>query len=105
VYLSINKFVALLVLAVGVAYAVTYPRVSTSTFKTSQTRVLNNVISSVEDFQPQIDTNTTTTTTAYTPEGTGQILFGALGSGTNAAWYASGTTTNDWVCFASYVTP
>jgi hypothetical protein len=41
------------------------------------------------------DTNTTTSTTSITPAFAGQILFGKVG-GSNAIWYASGTTTNDW---------
>lgn len=45
----------------------------------------------------QVDTNTTTTVTLYTPEGVGQLLVGGAGVGTNAVWVAVGATTNDWV--------
>ena len=45
----------------------------------------------------QIDTNTTTTTTLFTPGKKGDILVGSAGSGTGRIWQAVGTTTNDWV--------
>ncbi|MDD5677471.1 MAG: hypothetical protein PHW60_05690 [Kiritimatiellae bacterium] len=45
----------------------------------------------------QSDTNTTTDCTLKTPAFIGQLLVGSAGSGTNAAWIAKGTTTNDWV--------
>jgi len=45
----------------------------------------------------RVDTNVTTTATAYTPAFIGQILLGGAGAGTNAAWIAKGVTTNDWV--------
>ena len=44
----------------------------------------------------QIDTNDTTTVTGYAPGFVGQVLIGGAGTGTNAAWVASGSTTNDW---------
>lgn len=43
-----------------------------------------------------VDTESTTTTTNYTPAGVGQLLVGKTG-GTNEAWIACGTTVNDWV--------
>jgi hypothetical protein len=45
----------------------------------------------------QVDTNATTTTTLYTPDFEGQVLSGGAGTGTNAIWIATGTTTNDWL--------
>lgn len=45
----------------------------------------------------QVDTNVTTTATAYTPAKIGQILIGGAGEGTNAVWISKGVTTNDWV--------
>jgi len=45
----------------------------------------------------QVDTNTTTVATAYTPAGVGQYLVGKIDTGTNALWVAYGATTNDWV--------
>jgi hypothetical protein len=45
----------------------------------------------------QVDTNETTTVTAYTPTAVGQILVGGAGEGTNGVWISKGTTTNDWV--------
>lgn len=45
----------------------------------------------------QVDTNTTTTTTLYTPRRVGDILVGSESSGTNGVWISKGTTTNDWV--------
>ena len=45
---------------------------------------------------PQFDTNSTTTTTRYTPRYVGDSLKGKQG-GSNRIWRAfSGTTTNDW---------
>jgi hypothetical protein len=48
----------------------------------------------------QVDTNETTTATAYTPAYVGQILVGGAGEGTNGVWIAAGLTTNDWVVAA-----
>jgi len=48
----------------------------------------------------QVDTNVTTTATAYTPAHIGQILIGGAGEGTNGVWIAKGITTNDWVVVA-----
>ena len=45
----------------------------------------------------QVDTEATTTATAYTPKFVGQVLIGQDGVGTNAVWIAKGVTTNDWV--------
>jgi hypothetical protein len=45
----------------------------------------------------QVDTNVTTTVTAYKPAVVGQILVGGAGTGTNAIWISKGATTNDWV--------
>jgi hypothetical protein len=45
----------------------------------------------------QADTNTTTTTTSYTPAFVGQVLVGGAGTGTNGVWVANGVTTNSWV--------
>jgi len=45
----------------------------------------------------RVDTNVTTTVTAYTPAVVGQILVGGAGEGTNGVWISKGTTTNDWV--------
>lgn len=47
----------------------------------------------------QIDTNATTTVTAYTPTAAGNLLIGKAGS-SNRVWIANGTTTNDWVQIA-----
>lgn len=46
---------------------------------------------------PQIDTNATTTVTAYTPRRIGDVLLGGKGEGTNLVCVSKGTTTNDWV--------
>jgi len=48
----------------------------------------------------QVDTNVTTTATAYTPDFIGQVLIGGAGAGTNGVWIAKGVTTNDWVVVA-----
>ena len=45
----------------------------------------------------QVDTNDTTTVTAYEPAYVGQLLVGYDGPGTNAVWVAGGETTNDWL--------
>jgi hypothetical protein len=42
-----------------------------------------------------VDTNTTTTTTAYQPVMLGEILVGNTNS-VGAAWISVGLTTNDW---------
>lgn len=44
-----------------------------------------------------VDTNATTTATAYTPRRAGHVLLGGAGTGTNAVWIAKGTGTNDWI--------
>lgn len=97
------------------AHPVSVSRVKLGAFKGRQTRVINNSIGEIETavtanevglalvFAVVVDTNATTTVTAYTPAGVGQILVGGAGSGTNAAWYASGLTTNDWTKISSYV--
>ena len=43
----------------------------------------------------QLDTNATTTVTAYTPRDIGDILIGRTGS-TGDVWMATGWTTNNW---------
>jgi hypothetical protein len=45
----------------------------------------------------QVDTNTTTTVTLYTPRRVGDILIGQDGAGTNLVAISKGVTTNDWV--------
>lgn len=85
--------------------AVDLPRVNYQSFKAGQTRVLNNVITQTEtslNAAVIVDTNVTTTTTSYTPVEVGQLLVGGAGSGTNALWCATGTTTNDWAQLSSY---
>lgn len=88
--------------------AATLSRTHTGFFKPEQVRILNNVITEAEAnittnetalalvFPVVVDTNVTTTVTAYTPAGVGQILVGGAGTGTNASWAAFGLTTNDW---------
>ena len=101
--------IGLVALTGVVAYSATFSRVQISTFKGSQTRVLNGVIAEVETAVTAteiasvvVDTNVTTTVTGYTPAKVGQLLTGGAGSGTNAMWVAEGLTTNDWVQVSSY---
>jgi len=86
--------------------AATLPRLKISTFGSPQARILNNVIEDVEtalNAAVIVDTNATTTVTAYTPVEVGQLLVGGAGTGTNALWFAAGLTTNDWTQISSYV--
>lgn len=46
-----------------------------------------------------IDTNATTTVTAYTPNGAGQLLVGKVAT-SNAVWIATAANTNSWVKIA-----
>lgn len=48
------------------------------------------------DITAQSDTNSTTTTTLYTPRRVGDILMGYAG-GTATMWAASAATTNGWI--------
>jgi hypothetical protein len=101
-----KSVIAIMVLSASmVACAVILPVVQFKTFKPSQARVLNNVITQTEtaiNAAVIVDTNATTTVTLYTPFEVGQVLIGGAGTGTNAMWYASGTTTNDWTQVSSY---
>ena len=103
-----RKFISLLIVGMllgSVAGAVSLPRVKINTFGSPQARILNNAISQGEDAVNAVvvvDTNVTTTVTLYTPFEAGQILIGGAGAGTNAIWYASGATTNDWVQISSF---
>jgi hypothetical protein len=45
------------------------------------------------------DTNSTTTVTAYTATGAGQLLSGKVGN-TNAVWLSTASGTNSWVKIA-----
>lgn len=71
------------------------------TFKDAVKTSLDNIKSSIDEVKAvvyvQVDTNATTTATAYTPTSQGNILLGGAGTGTNAVWISKGTTTNDWV--------
>jgi len=60
------------------------------------TPVIDGAAPFTEADAAQSDTNATTTATGYTPAFIGQVLTGSAGSGTNAVWISSGTTTNDW---------
>ena len=103
-----HKLISLLIAGVllgSVAGAVSLPRVKISTFGSPQARILNNVTAATEtaiNAAVVVDTNVTTTVTIYTPFEVGQILIGGGGTGTNAMWYASGTTTNDWTQISSF---
>ena len=90
--LKIKIMIAAIIAAVGIASAVTIPKVQAGTFNTTETRVLNRVFTGIA-----VDTNTTTVTSNYVPTKVGQILIGGNGSGTNAVWYASALTATNWV--------
>jgi hypothetical protein len=58
--------------------------------------IVGDVSGTTVAYITQTDTNSTTTVTTKTPAFAGQVLVGKEG-GTNQAWIACGTTTNDWV--------
>ena len=97
------KFMIIVVAGIGLLglslHAATLSRVKIGLFNPSQARVLNNVIGEIETAVNAVvivDTNVTTTVTAYTPSEVGQLLVGGAGTGTNSLWVAAGLTTNDW---------